>query len=68
MTTQIKQMTYKVIAHNNPFAQKTISKKVSNNNLAFEQFEKQVKESFKDDKCNVEFNHAGKVVVLTYNS
>lgn len=60
------KLTYKVITHNNPFAQKTITKTVSNNNLAFEQFESKVNETFKDDNCEIEYNHAGKVVILNY--
>lgn len=55
------KMTYKVIAKENPFAQKTVTATVSNGSNAFNEFEEKIKEKFEGD---VEFNHAGKVVIL----
>jgi hypothetical protein len=55
------KMTYKVIANENPYAQKTVSATVSNNSNAISQFEGKVKERLGD---KVKFNHAGKVVIL----
>ena len=55
------KITYKVIANENPCAQKTVSATVSNNSNAISQFEEKVKERLGEE---VRFNHVGKVVIL----
>ncbi len=55
------KLTYTVIAKKNPYAQKKVSATVSKNSNAFSQFEEIVKEKLGDD---IQFNHAGKVVIL----
>ena len=55
------KMTYKVIAKENPYAQKTVSATVSNNSNAFTQFEEKVRAKI---GVNIKFNHAGKIVIL----
>jgi len=60
MKTTVK-MIYKVIAYENPYAQKTVSATVSNNSNAIFQFEEKVKERL---GCDIKFNHVGKLVIL----
>jgi hypothetical protein len=55
------KLTYRVIANENPFAQKTVTAKVANNSNAFSEFESIVRNRLGE---NVRFNHAGKVVAI----
>lgn len=55
-------MTYKVMAKENPFAQKTVSAIVPQNAECFNVFEAKIKERFLNQE--VEFNHSGKVVIF----
>ena len=55
------KLTYKVIAKQNPHAQKSISVNVQNNSNAFNQFEEKVRVKLGD---KVRFNHPGKIIVI----
>lgn len=55
------KMTYKVIAKENPYAQKTVSATVTANANAISQFEEKVKERLGEE---IKFNHAGKLVMI----
>lgn len=57
---EIEKMTCKVVAKNNPYAQKRITVTVPKNSKAFNVFEEKAKQKLGN---NIEFNHAGKVVI-----
>ena len=55
------KLTYKVLAENNPFAQKTVSATVIKSVDAVNDFENQIKGRLGD---NVRFDHASKTVTI----
>lgn len=61
------KLTYKLFLVDNLSTQKTVSVNVENGNNCFNQFEEIVRSRFSNEKCEIRFNHAGKVVTLDYS-
>lgn len=58
-----KKLTYQIIAKDAIATQRTFTRTVSNNSNAYNEFEREAMSYF--DGYNVEFNHPGKVLILS---
>lgn len=61
------KLTYILFLVDNISTQKTVSANVENGSNCFNQFEEIVRNRFSNEKCEIRFNHVGKVITLDYS-